>query len=112
MVEISFRSPSRLHADSPDTPVSEIAKQLESRFSVIHIFARTYKSEIKNIIVQIALGRMERIAGEEKIRDLWREYVMNEEHGIKTNAARERGNQSFVDSGDFFGSLIATIDGV
>ena len=112
MVEISFRSPSRPHADSPDTPVSEVARQLESRFSVIRTFSEMYKSQIKNIIVQIALGRMERIVGEEKIRDLWREYIINEEHGIKTNAARERGNQSFVDSGDYFGSLIAIIDGV
>lgn len=112
MVEISFRSPSRLHADSPDTPVSEVALKLEKRYKVIAKFAEMHESGIKNIIVQIALGRMERIVGEEKIRDLWREYIINEEHGIKTKAAEERGNQSFVDSGDYFGSLIAIIDGV
>lgn len=112
MIEVSFRSPSRPHADSPDTPVSEVAIKLEKRYKVIAKFADIYESEIKNIVVQIALGRMERIVGEEKIRDLWREYVIDEEHGIKTDAARERGNQSFVDSGDYFGSLIALIDGV
>lgn len=112
MVEVSFRSPSRPHADSETTSVSEVARELERRYAVIATFAKLYESEIKKIIVQIALKRMERLVGEEKIRDMWREYVINEDHGIKTKAAAERGNQSFVDSGDYFGSLIAIIDGV
>ena len=44
-----------------------------------------------------------------QIANIWRGYILNEEHGIKTKASESRGDPSFVDTSDYYLSMTPVI---
>lgn len=105
---ISFRSPTRAHAGN-DEPVADLAKDLEKRFNIIAMFSADNETFIKKMFFEYAFGKRRKADAEARIRERWQAYIIDEEHGIKTDAAAAEGRQSFVDTGDYFGSLIPEI---
>lgn len=93
--------------------VVEIANKLEQRYDILGKFVAIKKSELEGIIAsEMALAikydydneRMD-AAINGRIQTIWRAYLINEEHGIRTQAAEKRGGSSFVDTGTYMGGL-------
>lgn len=108
-MELVFLSPSRLHSSEDDVTISEVAKKLEKNYGVIKEFNKKYKNEIIRAIAEYRFGRRGKEDAEERIRSLWRTFIIGNESGMTTKASQERGSQPFVDSGDYFGTLLPFI---
>jgi hypothetical protein len=110
--QIIFREPLRKHPGkgSKTETVFKVATDLEEGYSIAHIFYRMYKDELKSIIIQEVKrawksGRDQEATNQviaERIKNLWRQFIIREEHGIKTKAALREGRQSFVDTGAYY----------
>lgn len=113
---IDFKEPVRLHApskwynDHDKKTIYEVAEELEKRYSVVQKFIAIYKVELEKILKQEILFaikyRKEQIEFDtviiDKVRVRWRSFIMNEEHGIKTKASRDREDPSFIDTSDYY----------
>ena len=93
--------------------VIDIANRLEQRYEVLNKFVAIKKSELERIIAsEMALAIKHGYGNEQmdasingRIQTIWRAYLINEEHGIRTKAAEARGGSSFVDTGTYMGGL-------
>ena len=108
---IDFKEPEMEHPNGGT--VVEVANKLEERYRVLNIFVTLNKRELESIIAsEMALAikhdydneRMD-AAINGRIQTIWRTYLINEEHGIRTRAAEKRGGSSFVDTGTYMGGL-------
>lgn len=113
---ITFREPTRKHPGKKnyeDLTVSAVAKDLEDRYDILHIFYRMYKQKIKSAIIEeIKLSWKHEsdqniVNGQiaERIKNMWRMFLVREEHGIKTGAAIAEQRQSFIDTGAYYKSM-------
>lgn len=113
--KITFREPQRQHPKNIDNPktVSEVAKKLEKDYEPLHIFYRKYKDKIKSVIIEEVkrawnAGRDQEIVNNiiaERIKALWRQFILRDETGVKTRAAQKAGRQSFLDTGTYYKSM-------
>ena len=93
--------------------VIDIANRLEQKYEVLAKFVALKKSELEKIIASEMALAIKHGAGNEqmdaaingRIQTVWRAYLINEEHGIRTKAAESRGGSSFVDTGTYMGGL-------
>lgn len=112
--QLIFREPQRQHPNaSHSETISKIAKKLEKDYDVLHIFYRQYKSKIKSVIIAEVkrawnAGRdQEQVNGiiGEKIKNMFRQFMIKEEHGIRTRTAQRENRQSFIKTGAYYKSL-------
>lgn len=108
---LDFKEPDMMHPNGGN--VVDIANRLEQRYDVLNKFVALKKKELENIIVtEMALAIKHNYENEQmdaaingRIQILWRAYLINEEHGIRTKAAEARGGSSFVDTGTYMGGM-------
>lgn len=108
---LDFKEPEMMHPNGGT--VLEIAERLEQRYAVLNKFAAIHKSDLERIIAsEMALAIKHGYENERmdaaingRIQTIWRTYLINEEHGIRTRAAEKRGGSSFVDTGTYMGGL-------
>lgn len=93
--------------------VIDIANRLEQKYEVLRKFVALKKSVLEGILAsEMALAIKHGYGNEQmdaaingRIQTVWRAYLINEEHGIRTKAAEDRGGSSFVDTGTYMGGL-------
>jgi hypothetical protein len=111
--KIDFIEPAIEHPKSDSETIFDIAEKLEKRYNVLNIFVVLHKKDLEGIIAsEMAMAIKHDKSNEEmdgaindRITPLWRAYILNEEHGIKTRASEQRGSASFVDTGSYFTAL-------
>jgi hypothetical protein len=111
--KLEFLEPSVAHPNGNGETIYDVAESLESRYELLHTFIALHKKDIERIIVsEIALAIKHNKENEQmdgsingRIQPLWRAYILNEEHGIRTKAAELRESASFVDTGSYFTAL-------
>lgn len=118
--EIIFQEPQRKHPKNSgkgENTIADVAKKLEKDYDILHIFMRKYKDKIKSVIIQeVKLAwnskrdqeMVNNIIGD-RIKNLFRQFIIRDETGIKTLAALAAGRQSFVDTGAYYKSLIVKV---
>lgn len=93
--------------------VIDIANRLEQKYDLLRTFVVLHKSDLEKIIAsEMALAIKHGYdnivmdsAIDGRIKEVWRSFLMNEEHGIRTKAAEEKNRQSFIDSGTYMNAL-------
>lgn len=112
-IRLDFTSPERMHASGDDITTVAMARKLEEEYSVIRGFVLLHKQEIQRIFAKEMAIAIKRDKSNDEmdgaislaIMDVWRAYILNEEHGIKTKASEARGDPSFVDTSDYYLSM-------
>lgn len=112
-VEIVFLEPDRLHPHSDSQSISDVGKALEARYHIIENFCKDNYDYILARLSELYLressqDRANRIL-ESDIRAKWRDYILQQLHGMSTKASRERGDPAFVDSGAYYKGLTLMI---
>lgn len=108
---LDFKEPELMHPN--DGTVLEVAERLEEKYSVLRKFVAIKKRELEKILAsEMALAIKHGKSNDEmdasingRIQTIWRAYLINEEHGIRTRAAEKRGGSSFVDTGTYMGGM-------
>jgi len=108
---IDFKEPEMMHPNGGT--VLEVAEKLEQRYKVLAKFVAIKQTEIERIIAtEMALAIKHSYGNDQmdaaingRIQTIWRAFLINEEHGIRTRAAESRGGSSFVDTGTYMGGL-------
>lgn len=117
---ITFRAlePSTPHPNSKNETIYDVAMQLEEDFHVVESFFNFIEPKIYEKF-EFYLEREEDITSidfrailfklSEWCRNEWRQFIIQEKHGIKTKASRERGGKSFVDTTAYFLNMLTII---
>lgn len=117
IVAIQFTSPDLMHPkggndESEQKTILEVARSIEKRYKLIEIFVSMYKDKFEKIIAdemaRILKGKtVDAVKGtiQEKIKNDWRRFVQNQEHGIMTKAAMDREGTSFIETTAYYLSL-------
>ena len=108
---IDFKEPEMMHPNGGT--VLEVAEKLEQRYKVLAKFVAIKQTELERIIAtEMALAIKHGYGDDQmdaaingRIQTIWRAFLINEEHGIRTRAAESRGGSSFVDTGTYMGGL-------
>lgn len=103
----------RLQANRTQPTIAEVAERLEEKYDLLTTFVIMHKKEIEGIIITEMVYAIKhndtneqmdaRING--RISTLWRIYIQNEEHQIKTKAAEKENRQSFIKTGEYYTAL-------
>lgn len=110
----SFQEPALLHPkDTAGQTIADVARFIEADYDLLHIFYEMKKAEIKSIIIQEVklawkYGRDQEIVNNiisDKIKSLYRQFMLRAEHGIKTKAAMDNNRQSFLDTGAYVAGM-------
>jgi len=111
---IDFKEPELMHPNAEDgETILDVANRLEHRYSLFQKFVAIKQHELESIIAtEMALAikhgygnDIMDAAIDGRIKEIWRNFLMNEEHGIRTRAADVNNRQSFVDSGAYMGGM-------
>lgn len=98
------------HPDGPKgTTIHDVAMRLEHKYALIQKFVALHQKEIETILAFSIADAIKHDYTNEymdkgingKIKEVWRNFIMNEEHGIRTLAAEKDNRQSFVKSGSY-----------
>lgn len=108
-LQISFFEPDAQHPSGSAT-ISEVAQELESEYHLIESFIASEKDKVVRRLIELALDSgLERPKVfkilEEEVKNAWREYMVNEEHGIKTLSSEAHERESFIDTGAYYKNL-------
>ena len=119
---IDFTEPEVMHSPGSDGAETEltifqVAERLERKYSVIATFVALEKKNIERILAEaFAVAIKYDKSNEEldgaisgQIRILWRAYILNGDHGITTKASEARGDPAFVDTSEYYLSLIPEV---
>ena len=118
-INIIYEEPNRIHpsAKGESTLTTDnLARFLEAKYHLLEIFTNMYAKQIVEMLTKEVMKpqkpNAERIFMklENFIKNEWRDYIVNERHGIKTRAAQERGSESFVDTGAYFKNLSVKLE--
>lgn len=109
MINYLALEPDRMHA-SGDATIAEVAEKLERDYQLSEKFFNHIEDRIEPKLMELlereafSPSHFEKSLAvlSEWLTMRWREWIKNEEHGIKTLASRERGTPSFVDTTDYF----------
>lgn len=105
--------PERQHAKSDHQTIAEVAEELEQRYQLSEKFFEFISPQIEDKFLEI-LGRNARAEITPKVySDVlnqlsdwltaeWREWIRTMKHGIRTQASKERGTPSFIDTTEYF----------
>jgi len=116
---VRFTEPTILHPKNSKTlTVAALAKILERKYDLLHKFVRMHKKDITGVIIKNVkrswkYGKEQEEVNSviaDEIKNMFRMYILREEHGIKTKASRVRGSQSFIDTGAYFSSFFIIVD--
>lgn len=105
---ITYIEPDMLHPNSDEQTISDISKKLECKYHLLEKFSESIMPKLVEKLAQELLRNDPNRAFviiEEYIKDEWRDYIVNEKHGIKTKASTERGSEAFIDTGAYFKGL-------
>lgn len=111
---IDFKEPEMMHPNAEDgETIFEVATRLEHRYNVLAKFVAIRQKDLEGILAaEMALAikhgygnDIMDAAIDGRIKEIWRNFLMNEEHGIRTRAADVNNRQSFVDSGAYMGGM-------
>ena len=107
--EIAFYNATIAHPDSESgVTVADVAEALERRYKIYQNFAKSNMTEIGSIIKANLIERFEmgrkfhwkaRISGQ--IMSEFRQYMLAEEHGIKTRSSVAENRKSFIKTNSY-----------
>jgi hypothetical protein len=108
---IDFIEPHGKHPDGGD--VNEIANRLEKKYELLQKFLALHKKDIERAICFAMAYAIKHNYSNEKmdydinlaLLPMWRTFLTNEEHGIRTRAAEEEDRQSFIKRGVYMGNM-------
>ena len=91
----------------------DVAQRLEQKYELIHKFVALHKKDIERLIAfEMAYAIKHNSTNlqmdsrlDTSLRQMWRVFLINEEHGIRTLAAEKEGRQSFVKTGTYMGNF-------
>lgn len=114
---ITFSEPETVHPNSDEITVADLASILESRYHLVEKFCDLYNKQIADKFAERYLRALEKSKDtyidvarilcilEQDIQELWREYIVDAEHGLQTKASTERGSEPFIDTGAYFRNM-------
>lgn len=106
-----FTEPDILHPNSETETIFDVARILEEKYHICEIFYNKNKDFIKEQCKSLALlgifdknNKLEskKNSVEEKLKNRWRQFVLDGEIDIATEASRRREDPSFVDTGAYY----------
>lgn len=119
---IEFLEPDRLHANSDISTTADIAIFLEAKYNLIENFTKAINAKLMARITKVInrfiesehykTKSLEKMLNQQVggwLQNEWRTHINNESHGIKTQNSIDDNRQAFVDTGDYFKSMIAHI---
>lgn len=91
----------------------DVAQRLEHKYSLIEKFIAIHKTDIEREIAFAMADAIKHDYSNERmdadingyVKEIWRNFVMNEEHGIRTHAAEVENRQSFVKTGTYMNNF-------
>lgn len=114
-MKISFLVPSFTHPNSKNKSVADIALELESRFHIYQRFMKDTEPKLYERLITLLFRQLkdkgvidkEQIyfLASEFLRNEYRRYMINQEHGLTTKAARKDNRKSFIDTTTYTQSL-------
>ena len=98
------------HPDGAEgTTIHDVAMRLEHKYALVQKFVALHKADLETILAFAMADAIKHgytndymdkgING--KVKEVWRMFLINEEHGIRTRAAEADNRQSFVKSGSY-----------
>ena len=111
---IDFKEPELMHPKAEDgETILDVANRLEHRYNLLAKFVAIRKRDLEAIIADEMAQAIKHDYGNDRmdaaidgrIKEVWRNFLMNEEHGIRTRAADVNNRQSFIASGSYMGGL-------
>lgn len=95
------------------TTIYDVAQRLEQRYALMHKFLALHKEDIERLFAfEIAYAIKHDSTNLQmdsrlntSLREMFRMFLINEEHGIRTMAADKENRQSFVKSGAYMGNF-------
>lgn len=111
---IDFKEPELMHPKAEDgETILDVANRLEHRYNLLAKFVAIRKRDLEAIIADEMAQAIKHDYGNDRmdaaidgrIKEVWRNFLMNEEHGIRTRAADVNNRQSFIASGAYMGGL-------
>ena len=111
---IDFKEPEMMHPKAEDgETILDVANRLEQRYNLLAKFVAIKQGDLELIIADEMAQAIKHDYGNDRmdaaingrIQTIWRAYLINEEHGMRTQAAEKRGGSSFVDTGAYMGGL-------
>lgn len=114
-------SPDRMHASGNKITTAELASILEGKYGLISSFSEFVSPKLYNriekYVFQLVQKQMKKEQFEREInknlgqwlQNEWRNYINSQEHRITTKAARDENRVPFVETGDYFKSIIVSI---
>lgn len=114
--------PEHLHASSDTLSTSDLALILEKKYGLVTHFEKYIEKSLhrrldevmsrflqqkKPNMKNLELFLNQRLGG--WLQNEWREYINQGNYGIITEASKHRGSQPFVNTGDYFKSMIVRI---
>lgn len=118
-IYIDYYEPTRMHPSAQkgsDTTIDSVARILEAKYHLLKHFTDIYGLDMVELLVkewkrdQSKKKRRCMHKLEEFLKNKWRTYIVNAEHGIKTQASAKRGSEPFVDTGAYFKNLRVKLD--
>ena len=124
-IKLSFKSLSEGHPASNyyknehgRITTQELSEILESKYDLIQTFIEIHKKDLNSILAKYLfysgmhpdMKEKSYLDMETKIKFLFREYLLNEEHGYKSKRAMERGDTTFIDTGAYLEALHIEIE--
>lgn len=111
-MEIVFLEPDTPHPSSNQVTNYEVASELEERFKLCERFTDFILPALEKRIedhllyasdteFDLHLGRLE-----DWLKGEWRNYIVNEKHGIKTKSAKDRGGKSFIITTSYYTNML------
>lgn len=104
-MRVYYNAPELPHPGSRDITVVELAQILESKYKLLERFTKAVEPKFMAYLRKI-INRGHKGLNLAQINEFfkseWREYILDGAHGIMTEAARERGDPSFVDTSAYY----------
>ena len=119
---IEFMEPQRLHAGSDTASTADIATFLEAKYKLVENFTIEIRPKLLARITKVSerylkneeylRKSLEKLLNQQIggwLQNEWRNYINKEMHKIKTKAAEKEKRQPFVNTGDYFKSMVVYI---
>lgn len=124
-IQLSFKSLNEGHPASSyyknkhgRITTQELSEILEGKYDLIQTFIEIHKKDLNSILAKYLfyselhpeMKEKSYLDMETKIKFLFREYLLNEEHEYTSVRAMERGDTTFIDTGAYLEALHIEIE--
>ena len=111
-MKIQFVEPAMMHPGGDGVEIAEVALFLEHKYELCSRFIEYIRPQLIKQASRYLLNTTRNdpfFLLENWLKNEWRDYIIDELHGIKTKAAEKESRESFVDTGAYYRSMIILV---